>query len=64
MEECLVDIGSFFEGRTVKVKAVNTQNALIKAKKMLSHKKFERVIQIRDGRGRFYYDYRDGILED
>ena len=64
MEEYIVDIGSFFEGRTVKVEATNTQNALMKARKILSHKKFERIIQIRDDRGRFYYDYRDGIIED
>ena len=63
MEEYTVDIGSFISGRTVKVEAVDVRQALSKARKLLRHDRFERVIQIRDDRDYFYYTYEHGIIE-
>ena len=64
MQEYIVDIGSLFSGRTIRLEADDASEALIAAKAMVKREQFERVIQIRDDRGLFHYDYRFGVIDE
>jgi len=64
MKDYIVDIGGLISGRTIEIEAINTKDALRQANEIVDKNKLEKVIQVRDDMGKFYYNYEFGIIEN